>query len=177
MPKGLKRHYGQGHFHFITFSCFRRLPLLGRAHARTVFVRILGDVRTKYNFKVVGYVVMPEHVHLLISEPSQGTPSTVMQVLKQRVSRRLRQRKRRRNPGQLRLWSGGISGNGLRSFWQRRFHDFNVFTSKKKNEKLHYMHMNPVKRRLVEHPRDWPWSSYNFYSRKGVVLLSMDPVE
>jgi putative transposase len=55
-----------------------------------LFVKILGEVRDRYGFVLVGYVVMPNHVHLLISEPAKGTPSTVMQVLKQRVSRRLR---------------------------------------------------------------------------------------
>ena len=53
-------------------------------------MKVLGQVREKYGFALAGYVVMPEHIHLLIGEPKQGTPSTVMQVLKQRVSRRLR---------------------------------------------------------------------------------------
>lgn len=157
MPKGLKRHYGDGHLHFITCSCDGRLPLLGRAEARDRFVQILGEVRARYGFAIFGYVVMPEHVHMLISEPAGGTPSTVMQVLKQRVSLQLRDEPAR-----------------VGAFWQRRFHDFNVFTEKKKNEKLEYMHMNPVKRNLVEWPEDWPWSSCNFYQGKGIVLLGLD---
>jgi REP element-mobilizing transposase RayT len=92
MPKGLKRIYGFGHLHFITFSCYRRLPLLGTVRARNTFVQILGEVRTRHGFKLVGYVVMPEHVHLLISEPLHGNPSVVLRVLKQRVSQRLRGR-------------------------------------------------------------------------------------
>ena len=68
--------------------------MLGSVRARNVFVKILGEVRDRYGFSLVGYVVMPEHVHLLISEPLRGTPSIVMQVLKQRVSRRLRRRRR-----------------------------------------------------------------------------------
>jgi putative transposase len=72
MPKGLKRIYGQGHLHFITFSYYRRLPLLGSTRARNVFVRTLDQVRHEHGFKLVGYVVMPEHVHLLISEPARG---------------------------------------------------------------------------------------------------------
>src|SRR5690242_15113771 len=86
MPERLKRIYGFGHLHFITFSCYDRLPLLGSARARNVFVRILHRTREEYGFKLVGYVVMPEHVHLLISEPGRGTPSTVMKMVKQRVS-------------------------------------------------------------------------------------------
>lgn len=64
MPKRLKRIYGFGHLHFITFSCYRRLPLLASSRARNVFVRVLDQVRKEYGFKLVGYVVMPEHVHL-----------------------------------------------------------------------------------------------------------------
>ena len=96
MPKGLKRRYGQGHLHFITCSCYRRLPLFASVRSKNLFVKILGEVRDRYGFSLVGYVVMPEHIHLLISEPAKGTPSTVMQVLKQRVSRRLRRKPRRK---------------------------------------------------------------------------------
>src|ERR1700681_887451 len=86
----LIRHYGRGHLHFITFSCYRRLPLLRSVRARNVFVKILDDVRDRYGFLLVGYVVMPEHIHLLISEPRGGPPPTLIKVLKQRVSRRWR---------------------------------------------------------------------------------------
>ena len=117
---------------------------------------------------------MPEHVHLLISEPTQGTPSTVVQVLKQRVSRRLRRKKR---PSAVQRNLGFQNGEEvLRRFWQRRFYDFNVWSLKKRVEKLHYMPMNPVKGRLVNHPKDWPWSSFLFYSRLQPGLLRIDPI-
>jgi putative transposase len=174
MPAGLKRRYGQRHLHFITFSCYRRLPLLRSVASRNLFVNILGDVRDRYGFALVGYVVMPEHIHLLIGEPQKGTPSTVLQVLKQRVSRRLRQRKRA-HKGQFRLrFEEGE--DSLPQFWQPRFYDFNVWSQKKKVEKLHYMHMNPMKRKLVAHPKDWPWSSFSFYATRSPGLLRIDPV-
>ena len=176
MPKGLKRYYGQPHLHFITCSCYRRLLLLQRASARHLLVRILSEVRARYRCKVVGYVVMPEHLHLLISEPPGATPASLMRSLKQRTSRRLRGLSRTRSLHQMPLWPRGGHTGTLRSCWQRRFHDFNVFTEKKKNEKLHYMHNNPVKRGLVKRPQDWLWSSFNFYWKKGVVLLEMDRV-
>jgi REP element-mobilizing transposase RayT len=74
MPTGLKRYYGKGDLHFVTFSCYRRLPLLKTARARNVFVSELGRVRYAMGFRLIGYVVMPEHAHLLISEPREGTP-------------------------------------------------------------------------------------------------------
>ena len=159
MPKNLERRYGQKDLHFITCSCYRRLPFFRSARNRNLFVNVLGEVRDRYGFAIVGYVVMPEHIHLLISEPQRGTPSTVMQVLKQRVSRAARRRKRKTvAAAQLRLAFNKNAG-GRPQFWQGRFHDFNVWSAKKRAEKLQYMHTNPVKRGLVVRPHDWPWSS------------------
>ncbi len=176
MPTGLKRYYGRGDLHFITFSCYRRLPFLGTNGARNLFVRELARVRREYAFLLLGYVVMPEHVHLLIGEPRKGTPSTVLQMLKQRVSRKMRKRRRSPPAGQLRL-NFPEPGENPRSFWQARFYDFNVNTKRKMKEKLEYMHRNPISRGLVEHPRNWPWSSWGFYAKTGSALLSMDVLQ
>jgi REP-associated tyrosine transposase len=171
MPKGLRRRYGLQHLHFITCSCYRRLPLLSSVRARNAFVNILGQVRDRYQFKLAGYVVMPEHIHLLVSEPPNATPSKVMQVLKQRVSRRLRRRPRKRaNLQQLRL-----PFRQTHDFLPR-FYDFNVWSQRKFVEKLHYMHLNPMQRKLVSHPRDWPWSSFSFYAKKERGFVRIDPV-
>ena len=117
MQNKLERRYGHQHLHFITCSCYRRRPFLRTARKRDVFLKILDEVRTQYQFWLIGYVVMPEHIHLLISEPESGTPSTVMQILKQRVGRAL-------------LAQEG-SGEGTRAFWQRRFYDFNVWSKRR----------------------------------------------
>jgi putative transposase len=173
MPTGLKRYYGKGHLHFITFSCYRRLPLLKTARARDIFVEELGRVRDETRFRLLGYVVMPEHVHLLISEPPQGTPSTVLQKLKRRVAHRLRKRQKRASAGQIPLPFAKCE-EPPHSFWQPRFYDFNVYTQGKKTEKLNYMHANPLKRRLVNDPKDWPWSSWAFYWGGKDVLIPID---
>lgn len=174
MKNRLERRYGWNHLHFITCSCCRRLPFLASERRRDLFLRILREVRHRYDFALLGYVVMPEHIHLLISEPNVGTPSTVMQVLKQRVSRLLRRRKRNASSSQMRLWNDESLLRYSR-FWQRRFYDFNVWSPRKKNEKLNYMHFNPVRRGLVEHPKEWLWSSYRFYSVGGPVLCPPNP--
>jgi len=176
MPKGLRRRYGLRHLHFITCSCYRRLPLFASAHAKNLFVKILGEVRDRYQFALVGYVVMPNHVHLLISEPAKGTPSSVMQVLKQRVSRRLRPKPRKKTSSQQLTLPFRHAHDSLPHFWQPRFYDFNVWSQTKFVEKLHYMHMNPLKRKLVAHPRDWPWSSFSFYAKKESGLVRIDPL-
>src|SRR5271157_3653367 len=73
MPWGLVRFQQSGNLHFITFSCYRRQPFLDTARARQVFERSLEQTRRSYRFYVIGYVVMPEHVHLLVSEPERAT--------------------------------------------------------------------------------------------------------
>jgi putative transposase len=167
-----KRYYGTGDLHFITFSCYRRLPLLGTARRRDLFLRALEAVRRQYRFLVVGYVAMPEHVHLLLSEPERRNLSVVLKVLKQAVARRVLSRlRRRRGTRQGELFPNvGVP----RSFWQPRFYDFNVWTAKKRMEKLRYMHRNPVTRGLVESPEQWRWSSFRAYAyaEKGIVAVN-----
>src|SRR5256712_10912720 len=110
MPRRLHRYYGSGYLHFITSSCYQRRPLLNTQRRRTWFLEILEQVRRRYTFVVVGYVVMPEHFHLLISEPERGNPSTVMQVLKQRFARKvLRDWRKRSERGQNRLWEDALN--------------------------------------------------------------------
>jgi putative transposase len=158
MPKGLNRYYGQHHLHFLTCSCYHRQPWLASAHRRDLFIQILEEVRQRFGFVVVGYVVMPEHIHLLMSEPGRGTPSTVMQVLKQRYARRVLRRRKRSGA------QGGLWPHPEQQVWQRRFYDFNVWSARKRIEKLRYMHRNPVKRGLVLEPEQWEWSSFRSYA-------------
>jgi putative transposase len=135
MRRNLKRYYGAGDLHFITCSCYRRQTLLGTPRRRDLFLIVLEQMRRRYQFVVAGYVVMPEHIHLLISEPQVKTPSTVMQALKLGFARRaLAQARRRRNPAQAALFD-----HTSQHIWQKRFYDFNVWTEHKRIEKLRYM--------------------------------------
>src|SRR5450756_1042948 len=98
--------------------CIRDRPWLGTARRRDLFLTVLEQVRKRYQFVVVGYVVMPEHIHLLISEPQEKTPSTVMQALKLGFARRvLAQARRQRNPAQGRLFD-----HAPQHIWQKRFY-------------------------------------------------------
>src|SRR5271166_1053557 len=144
MPWGLKRYQQTRDLHFLTFSCFHRAPLLKMPDARDLVVRALEQALRWYGFYVVGYVVMPEHMQLLISEPERSRLAVALQMLKQCVSQKLR----------------GASQN---PFWQPRYYDFNVWSERKRVEKLRYMHRNPVKRGLVPSPEEWPWSSFRHY--------------
>ncbi len=157
MTKGLERWYGGHDLHFITCGCYRRLPELGTGARRDLFLRVLEQARQKYRFVVIGYVVMPEHFHLLLTEPDVGDLSVVMKVIKQRFTKLLHH--------------GGVRTGPI---WQKRFYDFNVATSKKRIEKLRYIHRNPVKRGLVTAPEAWDWSSFRTYlcSEEGRVKVN-----
>lgn len=165
VPRNLHRRYQTGHLHFITSSCYRRRAYL-TPKRRDLFLQIFEQVRRRYRFIVVGYVVMPEHFHLLISEPERGTQSTIMQVLKQRFARKVLRQRRTEQPT---LWEFEDDMH----VWQRRFYDFVVRSEKKKIEKLRYIHRNPVKRGLVSSPELWRWSSFRFYrfGEPGPVLI------
>jgi len=172
VPNQLRRYYGAGHLHFITTSCFRRMPLLARPQCRDLFLEVLERVRRRYRFVVVGYVVMPEHVHLLLSESERGNPSKVMQAIKQGFARRLlRNLRAAHDLRQGSLWNTALDDGHI---WQARFYDFVVFSEKKRVEKLCYMHRNPVKRGLVLEPQQWNWSSCRHYAdgERGLVLVN-----
>jgi putative transposase len=171
MPQALHRFYGGSDLHFLTFSCYRRQPLFSDAVRRDLFLQILERVRRRYRLVVLGYVVMPEHVHLLLSEPQRATLSTAIQALKLGVVRTLEggsigPRSRKKNE----TW-GTPSVGGFKKpthFWMARFYDFNVWTEKKRIEKLRYIHRNPVARGLVASPNQWRWSSFRWYSSSEV---------
>jgi len=139
-----------------SLSVDRRLAYLDPAAARELFESALERIRRRYRFVVAGYVVMPEHVHLLVSEPRRGTLARVVQALKLSVSLRRPER----------------------PFWQARYYDFNVHSQEKRVEKLRYMHRNPgspahefcalgwkpVVRGLCAKPEEWKWSSFRHYA-------------
>jgi putative transposase len=169
VPIGLKRYYGGQDLHFITCSCYQRSPWLGSPAWRTLFLNVLEQVRVAYGFTVIGYVVMPEHIHLLLSEPDEGDPSRYASAETARGARVLTAVRRRQRPDQAGLWEANPE-----HFWQRRFYDFNVWSNHKRIEKLRYMHRNPVRRGLVLDPDQWPWSSFRFYAyhEPGLVVIN-----
>ncbi len=130
------------------------MRLLDSAAAKETFEQALERVRGWYGCSITGYVVMPEHVHLLIGEPERSKLSVAIQMLKQITSQKLH-------------------SQPLPRFWQVRYYDFPVWSEAKQIGKLRYMHRNPVKRGLVESPEQWRWSSFLHYATgaEGVVEI------
>jgi putative transposase len=136
----LKRFHESHQTHFITFTCYRRKRLLDSAEGKSMFELALERVRQDYRLCVYGYVVMPEHVHLLLSEPERSHLSQAVKALKQAVSRRLI--------------------GEAEAFWQKRYYDHNVRNYESFVGKLRYIHRNPVKRGLCARPEDWEWEQF-----------------
>jgi putative transposase len=141
VTEGLKRRERKGQLHFVTFSCWGRKPYLSTTDAKDIFEDSLRRMAVRYGCPVIGYVVMPEHVHLLLGEPHGALVGEAVQALKLSVTRRSPQR----------------------PFWLARYYDFNIYSEEKRAEKLKYMHRNPATRGLVDQPEDWAWSSYQYY--------------
>ena len=149
MPWSLKRFQNTGQSPFVTFSCYHRRPLFTTAASRLLFESALERVRRKFRLRVYAYVVMPEHIHLQVSEPERGTLADALKSLKQSIARRLIGEDDR-----------GCGGH----FWQKRYYDFNIRNHPQLVEKIRYIHRNPVKRGLCARPEDWEWSSFRHYA-------------
>lgn len=158
MTHALQRFQQSGQSHFITFSCDKRQQKFVNRHLCPLFVDRLEAMRTRFGLCVYGYVVMPEHVHLLLSEPKRGTLCDALHFLKLSFARR----SRRLRPGD----------EG--SFWEKRYYDRNIRSYQDFVEKLRYIHRNPVKRGLCAQPEEWPWSSFRHYALREFVTVEIE---
>jgi putative transposase len=144
MPYGLKRFQNAEALHFITFSCFHRLPFLEAGNPKDTVEAVLERIRARHQARIYAYVLMPEHVHLLVNEPPSILLSQVLKALKQTTSRRLKGDRER--------------------FWQDRYFDRNIRGEAARSEVIRYIHRNPVKRGLVASPELYRWSSFSHYA-------------
>jgi len=156
MPHGLKRFQKAEALHFITFSCFHRLPFLESTEPKETFEAVLEQTRARHQARVYAYVLMPEHIHLLMNEPPLILVAQFLKALKQITSR-------------------GLRGN-RRQFWQDRYFDSNIYGEKARSEVIRYILRNPVKRGLVESPELYRWSSFNHYATgiRGIVEIESE---
>ncbi len=176
-----RRYFDPGQLQFITSSTYRRRKLFESRRFREDFVEVLRGLRQEMGFRLIGWVLMPEHFHLLLKpEPAEVT-SRILQELKKQTAQRilgtLRENQRyrwcRETLASLRL-PATVHDESQYRVWQRRFYPFNVYSERKRLEKLDYMHGNPVKRGLVSSPDKWPWSSFRFYYLNDASVLAMD---
>jgi putative transposase len=180
MTRGLRRLHHSGQSHFITVSCYEREQRFDSPAPRDLFLLSLEAMRRKFVVFVYGYVVMPEHVHLLLSEPKVKVLDDAMHWLKLAFAKRWKSLQRTDGVAPLALAptmasteeEGRERGISPGRFWQKRSFDRNVRDAREFSNELDYIHLNPVKRGLVKEPQEWKWSSYRHYS-----LREIGPVE
>jgi len=175
------RHFEPGQLQFITTSTYRRSRVFTCQRFCWTFFETLRQLRQETGFLLIGWVLMPEHFHLLIRpQPAEATVR-FMQELKKRsaqeiiaaLARNQHHPRCRTLLARLRL-PPTVHSDAYHRVWQRLYIPFTASTEKKHMEKLDYMHNNPVKRRLVNSPDQWPWSSFRFYDRNDASVLTMD---
>ncbi len=157
-----------GHAHELTFSCYRRRPLLDSDHAKDLLADAVNYAAIRHEFDVWAYVFMPEHVHILLFPHSQiySIPA-ILKGIKQPVAQSYVAWCRESDPGRLERMRTGKDKPAYR-FWQKGGgYDRNYWTPDEIVKQIVYIHMNPVRRGLVEKPGDWEWSSARFWIREG----------
>ena len=146
------------HAQFVTFSCYRRRRLLDHDRCKRIVLGVLNSQLAIQNGICIGFVVMPNHVHALIWFPETRQLSHFMKQWKQRSSVQIKA-----------AFRGGLQSYAARidpadPVWQPRYYPFNVFSDRKLQEKLDYMHENPIRAGLARRAIDWPWSSARHYA-------------
>ncbi len=156
------RHYDlPGHAHFYTFSCFRRLPLLSKERTCRWTIQAIDKARTRFNFSLWAYVIMPEHVHLLIyPRDEQYSSAKILHYIKESVGRRAINLLKQTNSPFLTRLAVNESGKTVYRFWQHSAgFDANHTDPTAIHEVIQYIHLNPLRRGLVLNVEDWFWSS------------------
>lgn len=166
-----------GHAHFVTFSCRNRWPLLAQDRSRRWVLDAMQRVRAEHDVALWAYVVMPEHVHILLCpRRPRYEMRTILAALKRPVAAVARAHLL--HTGQAR-WLERLTvtypSRVVFRFWQPGGgYDHNVFRAKTLPAIIDYIHANPVRRGLVESPTQWVWSSARFWAGCPDALLAMD---
>jgi putative transposase len=169
MPR-LRHLDALGTTRFVTFTCYRRHQYLTTDLARQVLIQGLVHLRMQRDVRILGWVLMPEHVHFVLLPPEGLRLGEAMGRFKNWTARQI-------------LSASEFKGvvlyrnDGRRALWQRRSYDHNCRTPEVVRQKIEYCHKNPVRRGLADCPSEWPWSSYNWYRHEGLILLDIDGIE
>lgn len=173
--KRLKRFNEPNHAHVLTFSCYRRYPLLLKDRTRRWLVEALDQARSKHNYAILAYVIMPEHAHVLVyPRKEQYDIADFLKSVKQSVSRKAKGYLLSNSPTWLQMLSVNTRRGRVFRFWQAGAgYDRNIRTTELLRKEIEYICNNPVRRRLACQPTEWTWSSasFNLEGKQGVLSI------
>ena len=164
--------------HYVTGVTYARVPIFRGEEICSLFIEALSETRLKDPFKLIGYVLMPDHFHLL-ANPIELNISKVVGKLKGRSASKILKYFRAGDEseilGRLKLARPLASGQ-THAVWLQDFSSIDIWSDKFIRQKLHYVHMNPVRAGLCDHPAKWRWSSYHAYQphEPGAVPIEID---
>lgn len=161
-------HDNEKHVHFVTFSCFKRRELLQHDQSKRIVIGQLGSRLKQHQGICTGFVIMPNHVHALIWFTETKQLSPFMNKWKDQSSHQIKKLYREKFPN---YWS---QLDNHEHIWQPRYYGFNIWSRQKLEEKLNYIHLNPVRAGLVDRAVDWKWSSARWYEDGKEVGLPIE---
>ena len=165
-------------FHYLTMVTFNRVPVFKSEKACQFFIEVLAETRKKHPFKLVGYVIMPDHVHLILN-PVECDISLVGKALKGVSARKiidwLKIENFQTSLAKLAL-AKSQKRNHSYAVWQKKITSIDLESPKFIRQKLNYVHLNPIRAEFCEHPAKWKWSSYHAYlpHQPGEAPIEMD---
>jgi putative transposase len=170
----LKHYDHDGRVRFITFCTHRRLPILTINRYRSIVAQSIDDVRKETGFRLFGYVIMPEHVHLVMLPADNMEVGRTVGEIKRRSAKKVH--KLIKSSGTCLIKKLTITRDGREKFvlWQRRCYDHNCRSEESVWKKVMYCHNNPVTRGLVNDPGKWKWSSHNWYQGDQNEAIEID---
>lgn len=176
-PRKKRKSYDiEGHAHGLTFSCYRRRRFFDNDETKRRFLDALEAARKKHGFLVWAYVIMPEHIHLLVY-PQGCLVRDILKSIKGPMARSIIAQLKRTDHPDLK-WMR--TGNAKRpyAFWQAGGgYDRNLYKTKTIWKKIDYIHQNPVRRKLVAEAAEWEWSSVRLYRNMEPVVFAADRCE
>ncbi len=167
-----------GHAHALTFSCYKRFPLLSKEQSRIWLGDSIRRAHDKLQFDMWAFVVMPEHVHLVVwPRTAPYDIASIRSAIKEPVGRAAMRYLKEHSPAWLEKLSRRRGSRVERLFWQSGGgYDRNITTRQALLSTIDYIHLNPVRRGLVERPEDWQWSSAAWYLREARVPIPLDQI-
>jgi putative transposase len=169
-------HFDQeSHAHYLTFSCLRNLPLFSGPEFFDLFIQSLDRAHRRLGIKLYGFVIMPTHAHLLVYPATSIATSALLTAVKQPFAHRALEYLQLHQPRIYEnLWTHA-GARRVRRFWQERGgYNRDLFSVEAFEKTLDYMHLNPVRKGLVEAPEEWKWSSARFYKTGVSDLIELD---
>ncbi|NOX56375.1 MAG: hypothetical protein GXP27_18405 [Planctomycetes bacterium] len=174
-----RRNYNEpGHAHELTFSCYKGFKFLQAERTCQWLAESIEDARAELNFDLWAYVFMPEHVHLIVHPREiQYDIADIRKAIKAPVARKAIKYLQVKAPDWIPRISRKRGKKTERLFWQSGGgFDRNVAEPDTLMKMIDYIHMNPVRRGLVEKPEDWKWSSAAWYLRGREVPIALDRI-